>query len=65
MFLRIESLVGCSDCRNSVSVEVDQRPMAPRIADLAAVLMGNRLGFVVLQAEVSRGAALSFVYCDG
>ena len=43
-----------------VSVEVDQKALAPHCACLAAVQMGNRLDLFALQTDISRSAAPSF-----
>jgi hypothetical protein len=56
--------VGCSFGLCEVSVEVNQKLVTPRLSDLAAVPIGNSLDFVVVLAEVIRGAVSSFAYSD-
>jgi hypothetical protein len=57
--------VGYSVDLFNVLVELDQKPMTPRCTNLVAVQVGNSLGFVTLQVEISRSAASSFVGADG
>jgi hypothetical protein len=60
--------VACVDCSVGifeVPVEFSDRLMMPRCTGLAEVQVGYGLGFVALQAEISRGAASSFAGADG
>ena len=49
--------VGCSFGHYEMSIEVDKKPIMPRLSGLAAVQMGNSLDFVAVSAEIRRGAA--------